>query len=124
MQIAFGTAEGLEHVHEKADPPLIYRDFKPLNILLDEECKPKLSGYGLSNLATSGDSSYHVSSVGIYGYSAPETTGNGQATVKSDVYSFGVVLMELITGRKAMDPARPIQEQNLVSWVRIYLFRL
>jgi serine/threonine-protein kinase PBS1 len=55
--------------------------------------------------------------MGTYGYCAPEYAMTGQLTVKSDVYSFGVVLLELITGRRAIDSTRPHGEQNLVSWV-------
>ncbi|GKV40126.1 hypothetical protein SLEP1_g47795 [Rubroshorea leprosula] len=52
-----------------------------------------------------------------YGYCAPEYSGLGQLISKADVYSFGVVLLELITGRRASDTTRPIDEQNLVTWV-------
>ncbi|KAJ4728498.1 Kinase family protein, partial [Melia azedarach] len=62
----------------------------------------------------------HVSSrvMGTYGYCAPEYQRTGQLTVKSDVYSFGVVLLELITGRRAIDTTRPTDEQNLVTWAQ------
>ncbi|KAK9145989.1 hypothetical protein Sjap_005892 [Stephania japonica] len=64
----------------------------------------------------------HVSSrvMGTYGYCAPEYARTGQLTLKSDVYSFGVVLLELITGRRAIDTAKPNDEQNLVSWAQNY----
>lgn len=118
MKIAAGAARGLEYLHDKANPPVIYRDFKSSNILLDEGFHPKLSDFGLAKLGPVGDKS-HVSTrvMGTYGYCAPEYAMTGQLTVKSDVYSFGVVLLELITGRKAIDSTRPHGEQNLVSWV-------
>ncbi|KAE8703076.1 Serine/threonine-protein kinase PBS1 [Hibiscus syriacus] len=119
MKIAAGAAKGLEYLHDKANPPVIYRDFKSSNILLDEGFHPKLSDFGLAKLGPVGDKS-HVSTrvMGTYGYCAPEYAMTGQLTVKSDVYSFGVVLLELITGRKAIDSSRPHGEQNLVTWAR------
>uniref|UniRef100_A0A2P2IZU8 non-specific serine/threonine protein kinase n=1 Tax=Rhizophora mucronata TaxID=61149 RepID=A0A2P2IZU8_RHIMU len=119
MKIAAGAAKGLEYLHDKANPPVIYRDFKSSNILLDEGFHPKLSDFGLAKLGPTGDKS-HVSTrvMGTYGYCAPEYAMTGQLTVKSDVYSFGVVFLELITGRKAIDSTRPHGEQNLVTWVR------
>ncbi|XP_052204997.1 serine/threonine-protein kinase PBS1 isoform X2 [Diospyros lotus] len=119
MKIASGAAKGLEYLHDKANPPVIYRDFKSSNILLDEGYHPKLSDFGLAKLGPTGDKS-HVSTrvMGTYGYCAPEYAMTGQLTVKSDVYSFGVVFLELITGRKAIDSSRSAGEQNLVSWAR------
>nr|CAD1817561.1 unnamed protein product [Ananas comosus var. bracteatus] len=117
MKIAYGSAQGLEYLHEKANPPIIYRDLKSSNILLDENFNPKLSDFGLAKLGPTGDKA-HVSSrvMGTYGYCAPEYARTGHLTVKSDVYSFGVVLLELITGRRVIDTARPKEEQNLVAW--------
>ncbi|CAN6248376.1 unnamed protein product [Urochloa humidicola] len=119
MKIAAGAAKGLEYLHDKAHPPVIYRDFKSSNILLGHGFHAKLSDFGLAKLGPVGDKS-HVSTrvMGTYGYCAPEYAMTGQLTVKSDVYSFGVVLLELITGRKAIDNTRPAAEQNLVSWAR------
>ncbi|CAL9106034.1 unnamed protein product [Musa acuminata var. zebrina] len=119
MKIAAGAAKGLEYLHDKANPPVIYRDFKSSNILLSEGYHPKLSDFGLAKLGPVGDKT-HVSTrvMGTYGYCAPEYAMTGQLTVKSDVYSFGVVFLELITGRKAIDNTRPAGEQNLVAWAR------
>lgn len=117
MKIALGAAKGLEYLHEKANPPVIYRDLKSSNILLDKGFNAKLSDFGLAKLGPMGDRT-HVSSrvMGTYGYCAPEYQRTGQLTVKSDVYSFGVVLLELITGRRTIDPTRQIEEQSLVPW--------
>ncbi|XP_031399405.1 probable serine/threonine-protein kinase PBL25 isoform X1 [Punica granatum] len=119
MKIAYGAAQGLEYLHDKADPPVIYRDLKSSNILLDENFNPKLSDFGLAKLGPAGDK-FHVSSrvMGTYGYCAPEYTRTGDLTLKSDVYSFGVVMLELITGRRAIDTTKPIDEQNLVAWAQ------
>lgn len=119
MKIAAGAAKGLEYLHDKASPPVIYRDLKCSNILLGEGYSPKLSDFGLAKLAPVGDNT-HVSTrvMGTYGYCAPEYAMTGQLTLKSDVYSFGVVLLEIITGRKAIDNSKAVGEQNLVAWAR------
>ncbi|KAG9454095.1 hypothetical protein H6P81_006999 [Aristolochia fimbriata] len=117
MKIAGGAAKGLEYLHETASPPVIYRDFKASNILLDEDYNPKLSDFGLAKLGPTGDKT-HVSTrvMGTYGYCAPEYAMTGQLTTGSDVYSFGVVFLEIITGRRAIDDSKPTSEQNLVTW--------
>ncbi|PNX73931.1 serine/threonine-protein kinase, partial [Trifolium pratense] len=117
MKVALEAAKGLEYLHDKANPPVIYRDLKSSNILLDKDFNAKLSDFGLAKLGPTGDKS-HVSSrvMGTYGYCAPEYQRTGQLTVKSDIYSFGVVLLELITGRRTIDNTRHSREQNLVTW--------
>ncbi|KAK6141667.1 hypothetical protein DH2020_024588 [Rehmannia glutinosa] len=117
MKIALHAAKGLEYLHDQANPPVIYRDLKSSNILLDREYNAKLSDFGLAKLGPIGDKS-HVSTrvMGTYGYCAPEYQKTGQLTVKSDVYSFGVVLLELITGQRAVDTRRRSEQQNLVTW--------
>ncbi|KAJ7973589.1 Kinase family protein [Quillaja saponaria] len=120
MKISTGAARGLEYLHDKAYPPVIYRDLKSSNILLDEGCNPKLSDIGLARLGPGGDKVNNVPTrvMGTYGYCAPEYTRSGELTLKSDVYSFGVVLLELITGRRAIDTTKPNNEQNLVAWAQ------
>ncbi|KAL2526299.1 Serine/threonine-protein kinase [Abeliophyllum distichum] len=119
MKIASGVAQGLEYLHEKANPPIIYRDLKSADIMLDEQYNPRLSGYGLAKLVQSGNNMKVSPRVmAAYGYCAPEYERQGELTSKSDVYSFGVVLLELITGRRALDATRPAEEQNLVTWAQ------
>ncbi|CAN4098890.1 unnamed protein product [Withania somnifera] len=119
MKIAAGAARGLEYLHDKMKPPIIYRDLKCSNILLGEEYNPKLSDFGLAKVGPSGDKT-HVSTrvMGTYGYCAPDYAMTGQLTFKSDIYSFGVVLLEIITGRRAIDYTKSAAEQNLVAWAR------
>lgn len=123
MKIAAGAAKGLEYLHDKMKPPVIYRDLKCSNILLDEGFLPKLSDFGLAKVGPVGDKT-HVSTrvMGTYGYCAPDYAMTGQLTFKSDIYSFGVVLLEIITGRKAIDETRSGTEQNLVAWVSYFGF--
>ncbi|XWS20842.1 hypothetical protein CRYUN_Cryun30bG0003700 [Craigia yunnanensis] len=122
IKIAIGAAQGIEYLHCKANPPVIYRDLKSANILLDNYFNPKLSDFGLAKLGPVGDNT-HVSTrvMGTYGYCAPEYAMSGKLTLKSDIYSFGVVLLELITGRKAIDTNKKHGEQNLVSWSHPFL---
>jgi serine/threonine protein kinase len=81
----------------------------------------KLSDFGLAKNGPTGDKT-HVSTrvMGTYGYCAPEYVMTGHLTARSDVYSFGVVLLELLTGKIAMDKQRPQGQHNLVQWVRAY----
>lgn len=118
MKIALGAAKGLAFLHE-AEKPVIYRDFKASNILLDSDHTPKLSDFGLAKDGPEGDDT-HVSTrvMGTQGYAAPEYIMTGHLTAMSDVYSFGVVLLELLTGRRSVDKTRPNREQNLAEWAR------
>ncbi|XP_057978985.1 receptor-like cytoplasmic kinase 176 isoform X2 [Malania oleifera] len=118
MKVALGAAKGLAFLHsDKAK--VIYRDFKTSNVLLDSNYDAKLSDFGLAKDGPTGDKS-HVSTrvMGTFGYAAPEYMATGHLTAKSDVYSFGVVLLEMLTGRRAVDKNRPAGEQNLVEWAK------
>ncbi|KAK9666669.1 hypothetical protein RND81_14G202400 [Saponaria officinalis] len=119
VKVAVDTARGLQYLHHIANPPVIFRDLKPANILLDNEFNARLSDFGLAKLGPVGDKT-HVSTrvMGTFGYCAPEYAMSGKLTVKSDIYSFGVVLLELITGRKAFDSNQFSADPNLVNWSR------
>ncbi|KAK9074678.1 hypothetical protein SSX86_007276 [Deinandra increscens subsp. villosa] len=119
MKIALGAAKGLAFLHEEAKRPVIYRDFKTSNILLDADYNAKLSDFGLARDGPEGDKT-HISTrvMGTYGYAAPEYVMTGHLSSKSDVYSFGVVLLEMLTGRRSIDKKRPNGEHNLVEWAR------
>jgi serine/threonine-protein kinase PBS1 len=125
VKIAVGVAKGLTYLHDVADPPVIYRDMKAANVLLDEDFNPKLSDFGLAKLAPVGDHT-HISTrvMGTYGYAAPDYVLSGKLTVKSDIYSFGVLLLELITGRRIYDSNKVREEQNLLSWVCVHVICL
>ncbi|ANM58152.1 Protein kinase superfamily protein [Arabidopsis thaliana] len=121
LKVALGAAKGLAFLHS-SETRVIYRDFKTSNILLDSEYNAKLSDFGLAKDGPIGDKS-HVSTrvMGTHGYAAPEYLATGHLTTKSDVYSFGVVLLELLSGRRAVDKNRPSGERNLVEWAKPYL---
>lgn len=118
MKIALGAAKGLAFLHS-AERPIIYRDFKTANILLDADFNAKLSDFGLAKDGPMGEQT-HVSTriMGTYGYAAPEYVMTGHLTARSDVYGFGVVLLEMLIGRQALDKSRPSREHNLVEWAR------
>ncbi|KAI9176689.1 hypothetical protein LWI28_006010 [Acer negundo] len=117
LRIALDAAKGLEYLHEHVSPPVIHRDFKSSNILLDKNFHAKVSDFGLAKLGSE-KAGGHVSTrvLGTQGYVAPEYALTGHLTTKSDVYSYGVVLLELLTGRVPVDTKRPPGEGVLVSW--------
>ncbi|KAJ7956365.1 Protein kinase [Quillaja saponaria] len=121
MKVAIGAARGLTFLHD-SEQQVIYRDFKTSNILLDMEFNAKLSDFGLAKAGPTGDRS-HVSTqvMGTHGYAAPEYIATGRLTARCDVYSFGVVLLELLSGRRAVDKTKAGVEQNLVDWAKPYL---
>ncbi|GAV68874.1 Pkinase domain-containing protein [Cephalotus follicularis] len=123
MKVALGAAKGLAFLHSD-EAKLIYRDFKPSNILLDSNYNAKLSDFGMAKDGPTGDRSFVSTRImGTYGYAAPEYMATGHLTAKSDVYSFGVVLLEMLSGRRVLDSNRPSKEQNLVEWAKPYLIR-
>uniref|UniRef100_A0A803N1L5 Protein kinase domain-containing protein n=1 Tax=Chenopodium quinoa TaxID=63459 RepID=A0A803N1L5_CHEQI len=116
MQMALGAARALEYLHEVCEPPVVHRNFKSGNLLLDDELQVRVSDCGLATLIASGSVSQlsgHLLSA--YGYGAPEFE-SGIYTSQSDVYSFGVVMLELLTGRMSYDRTRVRGEQFLVRW--------
>ncbi|KAI3714266.1 hypothetical protein L1987_72863 [Smallanthus sonchifolius] len=121
LKVAIGAARGLTFLHDAKDQ-IIYRDFKASNILLDADFNAKLSDFGLAKAGPTGDRT-HVSTqvMGTQGYAAPEYIATGRLTAKSDVYSFGVVLLELLSGRRALDKEKNGIEQDLVEWTKPYL---
>ncbi|KAI3521752.1 hypothetical protein L1887_11226 [Cichorium endivia] len=118
LKIAVEAAQGLAFLHA-SETKIIYRDFKSSNILLDMNYNAKLSDFGLAKAGPLGDRTHVTTRVmGTQGYTAPEYIATGRLTTKCDVYSFGIVLLELITGRRAIDNKRLAEEKRLLEWVR------
>ncbi|MQL84855.1 hypothetical protein Taro_017352 [Colocasia esculenta] len=118
LAIALDVARGVEYLHSLAHQSFIHRDLKPSNILLGDDMKAKVSDFGLVRLAPDGKCSVETRLAGTFGYLAPEYAVTGRVTTKADVFSFGVILMELITGRKALDESLPEESVHLVTWFR------
>ncbi|KAL6184476.1 hypothetical protein ACLB2K_045877 [Fragaria x ananassa] len=116
-EIAVGAAKGLEYLHHSCERLVIHRDVKSSNILLDEFLKPRIADFGLAKIVqTNGiNDSTHVVA-GTHGYIAPEYGYTYKVNEKSDVYSFGVVLMELVTGKKPIDPSFG-DNKDIVNWI-------
>ncbi|RDX94881.1 putative leucine-rich repeat receptor-like protein kinase, partial [Mucuna pruriens] len=109
LKIALGAARGLDYLHELANPPIIHRDIKSTNILLDERLNAKVSDFGLSKPLGEGAKGYITTQVkGTMGYLDPEYYMTQQLTEKSDVYSFGVLMLELITARRPIERGKYI----------------
>ncbi|XP_047050302.1 receptor-like protein kinase 7 [Lolium rigidum] len=116
-EVAVGAARGLEYLHHGCgDRPILHRDVKSSNILLDEAFKPRIADFGLAKIlddvAANNDASSGGMVAGTVGYMAPEYAYTRKVTEKSDVYSFGVVLLELVTGRAAI-----VDGNDIVEWV-------
>ncbi|XP_021830928.1 receptor protein kinase TMK1 [Prunus avium] len=118
LTIALDVARGVEYLHGLAHQSFIHRDLKPSNILLGDDMRAKVADFGLVRLAPEGKFSIETRIAGTFGYLAPEYAVTGRVTTKVDVFSFGVILMELITGRKALDESQPEESMHLVTWFR------
>nr|XP_027114515.1 receptor-like cytosolic serine/threonine-protein kinase RBK2 isoform X2 [Coffea arabica] len=114
-KIILGTADGLLYLHENCQRRIIHRDIKADNILLTEDFEPQICDFGLAKWLPNQWTHCNVSKFeGTFGYFAPEYYMNGIVDEKTDVFAFGVLLLELITGRKALDES----QNSLVLWAK------
>ncbi|PRQ59171.1 putative transferase, protein kinase RLK-Pelle-RLCK-VIIa-2 family [Rosa chinensis] len=116
MKIAFGAAKVLAFLHS-GEVKVIHRNIKSSKILLDSTYNAKLCSFCLAKDGPEGDRS-HISTrvMGTSGHAAPEYVATGHLTAKCDVYAFGVVMLEMLSGKRAMDKNSPTGESNLVEW--------
>ncbi|KAK4425572.1 Serine/threonine receptor-like kinase NFP [Sesamum alatum] len=110
LRIAIDVANGLQYIHEHTRPKVVHKDIKSSNILLDSNMRAKIANFGL---ARSGCNAITMHIVGTQGYIAPEYLADGVVSTKMDVFSFGVVLLELVSGREAID------ERGNVLWASV-----
>lgn len=116
LRIAIDIANGLLYIHEHTRPKVVHKDIKSSNILLDSNMRAKIANFGL---AKSGMNAITMHIVGTQGYISPEYLADGIVSTKMDVFSFGVVLLELISGKEAID-----EEGNLLWDSAIKTFEL
>ncbi|XP_048556797.1 probable LRR receptor-like serine/threonine-protein kinase At1g05700 [Triticum urartu] len=118
LRIAVESAQGLEYLHKGCNPPLVHRDVKATNILLNAKLEAKIADFGLSKAFHHNDDT-HVSTnriVGTPGYVDPDYQTTWRATSKSDVYSFGIVLLVLVTGKPPI--LRTPHTISIIEWVQ------
>ncbi|PQM37083.1 receptor-like kinase TMK4 [Prunus yedoensis var. nudiflora] len=122
ITIALDVARGVEYLHGLAPQSFIHRDLKPSNILLGDDMRAKVADFGLVKHAPDANS-VETRVAGTFGYLAPEYTATGRVTTRVDVYAFGVVLMQLLSGKKALDDTIPDERSLLVTWFRRFLIK-
>lgn len=118
LDIAIDVAHAVTYLHMYTDHPIIHRDIKSSNILLTENLRAKVADFGFARLGVTETGVTHVSTQvkGTAGYLDPEYLRTYQLTEKSDVYSFGVLLVEMISGRRPIEPKREIKERITPKW--------
>ncbi|KAM3714877.1 hypothetical protein ACJW30_01G368300 [Castanea mollissima] len=118
FKIIKGVASGLLYLHEEWEQIVVRRDIKAGNVLLDSEFNGRLSDFGFAKLYELGSNPSTTKVVGTLGYLAPELTRIGKPTTSSDVFAFGALLLEVVCGRRPIDPKALPEELMLVDRVR------
>uniref|UniRef100_A0A5B6YG53 non-specific serine/threonine protein kinase n=2 Tax=Davidia involucrata TaxID=16924 RepID=A0A5B6YG53_DAVIN len=113
-RVAFGAAHGLEYLHEHCNPKIIHRDLKAANILLDDDFEAVLGDFGLAKLVDTKLTHITTQVRGTMGHIAPEYLSTGKSSEKTDVFGYGITLLELITGQRAIDFSRLVEEEDVL----------
>ncbi|CAE6094514.1 unnamed protein product [Arabidopsis arenosa] len=115
-KVALGIADGLSYLHNDCPRRIIHRDIKASNILLSQDYEAQISDFGLAKWLPENWPHHIVFPIeGTFGYLAPEYFMHGIVDEKTDVFAFGVLLLEIITGRRAVDTA---SRQSIVMWAK------
>ncbi|KAJ3694803.1 hypothetical protein LUZ60_000180 [Juncus effusus] len=116
--IITSIARGLLYLHEGAQTPIIHRDIKSGNILLDDKFIPKIADFGMARLFPEDESHVNTRVAGTNGYMAPEYLMHGCLSPKADVYSFGVVVVEVVSGVRCHGfvPVGESNAKSLLEW--------
>lgn len=122
LKIALNIAEALAYLHDECTPRVLHRDIKPSNVLLDNDLNAFLSDFGLARLLSASETHATTDVAGTFGYVAPEYAMTCRLSEKADVYSYGVVLLELLSGKKALDPyfSKYGNGFNIVAWAGMF----
>lgn len=117
FEIIKDVARGLLYLHEEWQQTVLHRDIKAANVLLDSELNGRLGDFGLAKLCEHGSNMSTTKVVGTLGYIAPELTRTGKPTTNSDVFAFGALLLEVVCGRRPIEPKALPEELILVDFV-------
>ncbi|XP_028783402.1 L-type lectin-domain containing receptor kinase S.4-like [Neltuma alba] len=117
FNIIKGVASALLYLHEGYEQVVLHRDVKASNVLLDDELNGRLGDFGLARLYEHGANPSTTRVVGTLGYLAPELPRTGRATTSSDVFAFGALMLEVVCGRRPIEPKALPEELILVDWV-------
>ncbi|XP_042035865.1 putative receptor-like protein kinase At3g47110 isoform X2 [Salvia splendens] len=116
LKIAIDVAAALEYLHHGHTCPVVHRDVKPSNVLLDEDMVAHLGDFGIGKLFDDGEVVVQTQTLATIGYAAPELGMEGKVSTHGDVYSFGIMLLEMFTGKKPTDDMFD-GEMRLKEWV-------
>ncbi|KAL1208235.1 putative L-type lectin-domain containing receptor kinase II.1 [Cardamine amara subsp. amara] len=117
VNVIKGVASALLYLHEDWEQVVLHRDIKASNILLDGDLNGRLGDFGLARFHDRGVNLEATRVVGTIGYMAPELTTMGVTTTWTDVYAFGAFILEVVCGRRPVDPDAPREQVILVKWV-------